>query len=685
MLEGRAREAVGALLALLLSLGAAIAITWPMVDYLDVVVLGGGELGGWLWRYDWHFRSLEGISDAGLGPWELWKSFVSLGRHPETGNILDVLAFSYPLDQWFGFPASYNLKILILLTGNGLCAYALGRYFSGSISAALGACALAVVNPLCILEVQASGLRQALLWWVLLYPAVLDRALRRRSLGAGVVAGACFGLAGAFYWFYGLFTGIFSVVWFIKHVVTERARIDAWGLLRGVAGVVLGVILTAGPFILPYALPDGNARGAQIGGAAQLPEMTFFLPFPSYDTIAHAPMRPQTYAENVHASINRTIGSSWSATYPFDPRLNESLPLVVLAVGILPALLRRRSWGWLAVWTFFYLGTLGPFLRVGVGDNTNVTRVFDEYVVRLPYVYMFQFIPGMARMFAPYRLASYMVVASVALVAIGLARLPWRAWIWPVVMVLTVTQPMYRFGRGAVSEGDADSREFRSPIKATRIRIPEAYKQIDSTQLTGIVELPLDQQQDLVCYYQLIHKQKVYRSWASPGAIPPALRAERSGGATGERLRFLARPDVVSGPIPDIWQGMSRDPENTDIAALNASDLAAWAKSGSYTRVIVHERGYFLVDPSRGTTLYLAAVRRIADAIGATAVEVVELTKGDPTHPEVGVPVAGDLVPWTSQPAEMPPERAPAKYRMAIIDIPTAPGPALDSAPEPVD
>jgi hypothetical protein len=130
---------------------------------------------------------------------------------------------------------------------------------------------------------------------------------------------------------------------------------------------------------------------------------------------------------------------------------------------------------------------------------------------------------------------------------------------------------------------------------------------------------------------------------------------------------------------------MSRDPENTDIAALNASDLAAWAKSGSYTRVIVHERGYFLVDPSRGTTLYLAAVRRIADAIGATAVEVVELTKGDPTHPEVGVPVAGDLVPWTSQPAEMPPERAPAKYRMAIIDIPTAPGPALDSAPEPVD
>jgi hypothetical protein len=682
--EGRPREVLGLGLALLLSATAAILVTWPMIKFLDVVVLGGGELGGWLWRYDWHFRSLDGIEQANLGPLDLWREFVSLGRHPETGNVLDVLALSYPLQHLFGFPSSYNLKILLLLAGNGVCGYALARYFSGSVSAALGACAVAVVNPLCLQEIQASGLRQALLWWVLLYPALLDRALRRRTLGAGLVAGICFGVAGAFYWFYGLFTLIFSGVWFAKHLVVERSRLDWRGMARAVVGVMLGTMLAAGPFIVPYALPEGGGQGGSASAASALPEMSFFLPYPAYDTVSHAPMRPRTYAENVLASINRTIGSSWSAEYPFDPTLNEALPLVVIAFGVLPAVVRRRSWGWLWVWGFFYVGTLGPFLRIGGGDAANVWRI-DDYVVRLPYTLMFQFIPGMSRMFAPYRLASYVIVASVALVAVGLARLRLRAWIWPLVFLATLAQPMYRWGKGAVNEGDADSREFRSPIKANRIRVPEYYLGIDATELSGIVELPLDQQQDLVCFYQTVHGQKVYRSWASPAAVPPSLRPEGSGGEAGARLRYQARADVVSGPVPDTWQGLSRDPETVDLAPLSSPAFATWAASGNYRRVILHERGYFLVDPARGTTLYLAAVRRVAEAFGVPTIESIELAKGDPDAPLFGVPITGDLVPWTSQPAEIPPDRAPAHYRMAVFELPDPAVQALDSPSNGVD
>lgn len=685
ILEGRAREIVGVALAVILSIAAAVAITWPMVKYVDVVVLGGGELGGWLWRYDWHFRSLEGLVHADLPPVRMWKEFVSLGRYPETGNILDVLAFNYPLERWFGFPASYNLKILLVLVGNGVAAYSLGRYVSGSVSAALAACAIAVVNPLTLQEIQASGLRQAVLWWVLLYPALLDRALRRRTLGAGLLAGACFGLSGAFYWFYGLFTGIFTGVWLVKHLVAERKRLDWAGLVRGVAGVGIGVILAAGPFILPYAIPEGGGGaqgGGGGGGAAQLPEMTFFLPYPAFDTVINAPMRPATYAENVLASINRTVGSSWSATYPVDPTLNESLPLVVIALGVLPAMVRRRSWGWLAIWLFFYIGTLGPFLRIGSGDARNVFRVFDDYVVRLPYTWMFQFIPGMSRMFAPYRLASYVVVASVALVAVGMARVPRRGWLWPLVFLATVAQPMYRWGKGAVNEGDADSRDFRSPIKANRIRVPEFYQELASEKLTGIVELPLDQQQDLVCYYQIIHGQKVYRSWASPAAVPPPLRPQDAGGDVGAQLRFQARADVVNGPIPTMWQSISRDPEHTDLAPLSSSDMPKWARSGNYRRVIVHERGYYLVDPKRGSTLYLAAARRLAEALGQPVEHIVEIRKGDPARPEFGVPIAGDLVPWTSQPADLPPETAPAEYRMVVFDLPEPAGPPVLSPTE---
>lgn len=666
------RETLGLLAALVASVLATVAITWPLALHFNEVVLGGGELGGWLWRYAWHFASLDALVASNLGPIDKWLAFVGLGRYPETGNILDVLGLSYPLDHTLGFPTSYNAKIVVILTLDGLAGYALARYFSGSIAAALAASTLAVVNPLTILEVQECGLRQAVLWWILLYPPLLDRAIRRRTLASGVLAGAVFGLAGAWYWFYGLFTGMFTVLWLIKTGVTEWRRLRPSTLARTLGGVALGVALAAGPFILAYALKEpgpASAPSAQEADKPLLPEMTFFLPFPSYDTVSHAPLRPQTYAENVLASINRTIGSSWSANYPLDPRVNYALPLVVVGLGVLPALARRRSWGWLAVWFVFYLGTLGPFLRLGDGDAREVVRLDGDYVIRMPYTLMFQFIPGMSRMFAPYRLASYLVVASVVLVALAIARLPFRAWIAPFVMVATVAQPMYRWGRGAVNEGDADSREFRSPIKANKIRVPDYYKEIDSSKLEGIVELPLEQQQDLLYFYQILHQQKVYRSWATPGAIPPFLRTKDTGGDAGARLRYLARPDVISGPVPKVFDELSHHPMATDASGLTPESLAKWAKNGGYTRIIVHERGYFLVDPNLGARLYAAAVEHLSTQLGEAPVVIDELKKGDPSAPEFGVPITGDLVPWTSQPADLPEGRAPAIFHMAVFVI----------------
>ncbi len=684
-MSGRTRELLGALAAVILAVGAAVTVTWPMVTMADSIVLGGGELGGWLWRYNWHFRELDAIQQAGLGPAALWEAFVGLGRFPETGNILDVLLFNYPLERVFGFPASYNLKILLVLSLNGVAGYALGRYASGSIAGGLAGTAVAVVNPLTLLEVQASGLRQALLWWVLLLPPLLDRALRRRDLPTGVLAGACWGIAGAFYWFYGLFCGIFAMIWGIRHLIVDRARLEARGLVRAVLGIGLGLGLTAGPFVLPYACgAEGGAAAAGSSGnsmATALPEMTFFLPYPSFDTVIHAPLRPQTYAENLLASINRAVGSAWSAGYPFDPTLNEALPLTVLAFGILPAIVRRRAWGWLAVWLFFYLGTLGPFLRWGAGDSKNVLRL-GEFVIRMPYTLMFQYIPGMSRMFAPYRLGAFVVVASVALLAIGVARFRWRAFLAPVVIVGTIAQPMYRWGKGAINEGAAESGDWRTPLKANRIRIPEVYQAMRDEPASGIVELPLEQQQDLLCVYQITHDRKIYKSWASPGAIPPALRARGAGGATGDLLRYQARADENNGAIYKAWQAVSLDPEGADLSALNADSFKKWAKANRYRRVILHERGYYLVDRDRGGALYEAAVRRVASALGMPAAEHLdEIVQGDPANPEFGVPSSGDLVPWSSQPINLGPGQMIARYRMAVYDVLPDLDAALDNAP----
>lgn len=669
-MNDKLREGGGLLIALLISIAAAILLTWPMVLHLNEAVMGAGELGGWLWRYDWHFRSLEAVSEADMGLLAHWRAFVSLGRYPETGNIMDVLALSYPLQLFFGFPAGYNLKIFLILSLNGLCAYALGRYFSGSISAAIGASVIAVANPLCLMEIQACGLRQAILWWILLYPPLLDQALRRRTISSALLAGLCLALVGAFYWFYGLFSFIFTIIWIIKHLITERGRLDRLGTSRAIVGLGLGTILAVTPFILPYALPEKDPSVANKTAATALPEMSFFLPFPSYDTISHAPLRPSTYAENVHASLHRTIGSSWSASYPLDPTLNEALPLTVFLFGLLSAPIRRRSWGWLAIWIAFYLGTLGPFLRIGQGDSENVTKLFDEYVIRLPYTWMFQFVPGMSRMFAPYRLGSYVIVASVALVAMGLSRFRWRAWIVPVVIVGTVVQPMLRLGRGAINEMDTDLREFRSPLKMNRIEIPDFYKtELDPKTLGGLVELPLEQQQDIVCYYQTLHQQKVYKSWATPGSIPPSLRLKESGGWQGELLRFQALPDTIHGPIPDLWQQLSLTPDTADASVLATAALNEWAQSGKYKWVILHERGYLLVEPSRGFYLYEAAKNALKQVLGEP-VESKEATRSDPANAPFGAPLAGELIPWSSQPLRLPREGMPDVYRMAVFRLP---------------
>jgi hypothetical protein len=434
-------------------------------------------------------------------------------------------------------------------------------------------------------------------------------------------------------------------------------------------GALIGVILVAGPFVLPYAMPGA---GSNSGGASALPEMTFFLKYPPYDTVAYAPLRPQTYAENLLASIHRTIGSTWSATYPFDPSLNESLQWTVLVFGLLPALWRSRSWGWLGVWAFFYIGTLGPFLRIGTGDAQEVTRfgADNNLVLRLPYTLMFQYIPGMSRMFAPYRLGSYVIVASVVLLAVGLSRTRYRMWLAPLVIAATIMQPMGRWGRGGVNEGDTDSRIFKSPLKLNRIIVPDYYKSIDPTSLSGIIELPFDQQQDLLYLYQIVHGQRVYRSWASPAAVPPALRPQNAGGDYGARLRYQARQDAVSGPVPDALTQLSRDSHDSDLTALTLSSMVAFAKTNNYRRMILHERGYYLVDPRRGGELYETARRRLTTALGLEGTEYDELRRGDPANPVLGVPIVGDLVPWSSQPMDLPPDQAPAVYHMTVWELP---------------
>lgn len=673
-------------LALVFALALACLMTWPAVAHLDEVVIGGGELGGWLWRQWWHFQEVRALQNEGYGLLGEIMTLVSLGRFPETGNILDILLISYPLREWVGSPMDHNLKVIVILVGNGVCGYALARSFTDSVLASLAAAAIAIFNPLVVQDINKTGLRQVLLWWMLLYPIFLVRAGRTCRGIDGAMVGIIFSLISAFYWFYGLFVAMMTVVWLLWWYVEQRPPLQQ--AFNWISGAAIASVMGVGLFLAPYFSAGSEETASAKGGTALLPEVTFFLPYPAYDTVAAAPLRPSTYRDNVLSSLHRGIDSAWPADYVINPNHGVlAFPAVVFLVGVLPAIFIRRARVWLAVWVVFWLGTLGPFLKLGAQKDTAEVFLLGDFVVRMPYALMFQFVPGMSRMFAPYRMASLVVVASVILVAISLDQLRRYPRMISAILVgaAIVVQPLYRF--------DLEDREmarpvmWRIPTQISSIKLPEFYARLNPDGWDGLIELPLQQQQDIICAYQSVHRRKVYRSWATSPAIPPWMRRV-GGGDIGRRLRWLASPEPRRDPSRDVFMALSDNPLAADLSTWSEEDFAALRSSGDYRFLIVHERGYYLSDPRQGSVLYRAAVRKLEEHLGIEALEEVEIASFDWPGKQRYFPAGPAWVPWASHEVSMPTPDMPSQYFMSIFDLgepsipPEEPNNAEDSAEE---
>ncbi|GEM_PF-1016372 len=672
----RARIAAEGVAVAALYMVAAALVTWPAIAHLDQVIIGGGELGGWLWRQWWHSLEFEALVVSDLALIDRLVALVGLGRYPETGNILDVMLLAWPLQSVFGLTAGYNLQVLLTLSINGLCGYALARSLAGDRVVALAAGLVAVINPVCFQDIEASGLRQVLLWWVLLLPIPLRRAIEHRSAPAAAASGLLLGLSAAFYWFYGLFAGMLVVIWVAVHLWQHRAQaVQTLKGLRWLGDLALFTALVAVPFATPYVLDEGEGRG--VGRTSELPELTWAQDFPDLDTLLEVPLRPSTPEENLLSSLQRGLMSSWSPDWIVNPGHGRSMPVAVFWLGVLPLLVVPRwrtpvALAWLAVFIVFYLGTLGPFLKPPGGqvDTAEVVRVGGE-AVRLPWTWMFKWIPGMARMFGPYRMGSLLVVASVGLLALGLARLPGGSWPRRVaalaVIAATLLQAQWRWDiEDPVQEAQAPSA-FLTPLGVSAFRVPTFYEALAADPDTGIIELPLGQQQDLICLYQLHHGRKVYGSWATEGAVPPLLR-ERGGGPAGAQLRHLAARDGYAPSVDEALSTLSRDPAEADLSLFGDQELGLTLAAGGYHHVVLHERGYFLVDPERGAELYQTAVGQLAARLGVQPEEQVDLAWFDfpGNRSQASQPARAT---WTASRIALHDDALPSEFRMAVFDV----------------
>jgi hypothetical protein len=312
---------------------------------------------------------------------------------------------------------------------------------------------------------------------------------------------------------------------------------------------------------------------------------------------------------------------------------------------------------------------MGPFLKLGAQKDTADVVMLGDYVVRMPYVLMFKIVPGMSRMFAPYRMASIVVVAAVALVSISLDRFRTRQRV-PIALLVAaaiILQPFYRFDLEEVSE-NARPAMWRIPTQISAMDVPDWYAELDPDGWEGIIELPLDQQQDLICTYQSFHHRKVYRSWATSPAVPPWIR-RTGGGDVGKRLRWLASAEPRRDPTEEIFRKLSSDPLAADLNALVDADFDRLLSSGDYRWLVVHERGYYLVDPSQGNILYRDVVRRISERLGIQPEQHTEQAAFEWPGKRRHFPVGPAWIPWASQEVSLPTPDLPSRYFMAVFDL----------------
>jgi len=602
---------------------SALATYLVMPAYRDEFqrIVGGGELGGWLWRHWW--MKMEMVALGLQFPGDYVSQFlhvVSLGRFPETGNITDLYTISLPLDMLFGHPHHYNIKIALIFFTNALAAFAYVRYLTGRWGVAWIAGITLACNSFVFYEVQGSGLRQAILCFIPLYALFLDRLLHERKAWLGVPAGVFFAAIAIFYWFYGLFAAIYTVLRVLWFLGEKRDRLNRH-LMKALVKPVIVFAIVAPILILPFISPyissdhqDANAR--------QLPEVTFLKNFPSLEALQNAPLRPNTPYENLLSSLARVLYSSWDPDWAVNQMRERYVPIAMVVFGLLLGCVRwRRTGFWLVVFGLFYSLTWGPYLQY----KEEFIKI-DGREILLPYWYAFKFVPMMSRLFAPYRIGSMAVVAMTVLLGLNLGAIANRLRERPMLRYLLgigfVVAYLGQFHLDPMRiAGIGTNRKI--PLGASQVDIPEWYYQLAKERgRLGIIELPLRRQQDLLNYYQVAHSKKVLGGWGSPGALPPVLRFGEPTNKVTALLQWLAQPSgLETNPFVRSMVQLGEMPYR--LAPFTEEERFEVFEAG-YPYVVLHELGCYLLEARWGTELYQRMKTQLEEALGPPIVDVVE-------------------------------------------------------------
>jgi len=460
-------------------LALGVLVTWPLVFHLRTCLgglLGVEDLQGTLAQYWWWKQDAARVlaQYSGYSPWMagLWlpsflDDFFSFPLRFYFGNFLDFF-WDWPVEVLVGFPAFYNLKLILVLAANGLAAYALVRDRVRDTPAAFAAGALYACSPFFIANLAGSRMLPALAYWPPLVMLFFLRFLDDHRWRNAAACGGLLALAAATHWFY----GIFLVMWMPLALLFRRrnrsANRSALTLASGLLVMALVTWIVVFPFAFPYLVRAVQGR--------PLMETTWLTDFPALED-----------AGGVHPfKVMGVIRDSASLEYLLGSPYEYGVPVLITLLALLPLLWRRfRPVLWMWTLGLFYLLSLGPYLKW-----LDQPLLAWGHAIRLPYVLCFKYLPFFSRLNWPSRASQMVLLALAVLVGINLAwmrqnlqksgvAVGWKRSLAAALPLLAIMGPMAEM-----------VRHGQLPMLSSALVVPAIYNRLAQETGTGIVEAP---------------------------------------------------------------------------------------------------------------------------------------------------------------------------------------------------
>ena len=564
--------------AVLIFLSAILIVVYfPLIGHFDSYVISGEPDGFayWAWR-NWMASGLiDSLAEKGGNPLNLVYYGVLINNTmPESGNILDIIFISYPLRKIFAFPASYNLKILLILLFNGFAGwFVISRLVKNTwIAAVCGT--FIMLNPIVFFAIHKARLRDAIIGFIILSLYYLYRAVSTLSLRNAILTGIFLGITSIVYWFYGMFCiwvtlGVIFAV--LIQIIMRKNKKLLWRFLKrsALAAIITTVIVT--PFAIWYTPFFQKVK--------LLSDVTLFVPYPQLNEIFAQP-EPFTGAGGFPINLSRIIlfDSAYSNFFPF------CIPFVVL--GIFAFFRFRRFQAWFPfIILFFWLYSLGPYLRVSPEVNPESFMVLNGNVVKMPYYYMFQFIPVSGRLHHPVEGLMMVSVSFMFLAGMGMSVL-W-GWLQKVRLIrgmLITFLIIAVFAHTWILQNIPAVPVYPS---INLLAVPSVYKEFGIVEKKGIIELPLDRSADLRCFYKTYHQQKVllFNPWNM--VLLPEKDLPDNQFTWSNRNEF----DLKDLPfVRSLERLYSKETESLDTEGLDK------LKERGYEYIFLHERDFVRVE-----------------------------------------------------------------------------------------